>query len=361
MDGGWNMAKVGRNDPCPCGSGKKYKHCCLRLERDVRATTLRLEQAQVALYNRVWTFSLDLQNTGDFSSAFELYWDGRYSVDEPEALARVQIFRFIDWYLFDYQTSQDKKRVIELFAEVQGKRLPPLEQELLAQWQDGTRFGAYQVVSLNETAHLQDLFREEDVEVGQALGLPLEEGDLLLTRLLPLGSEHRFSHIGLIIPLEFQADLQAYAQERFQAYQDRHQGATWADFLRDVGYLLNHFVLDKIEPPRVIVPREAPAEMTAHDIVRQMQSQVIAGTLEQHYERWLDTPIRAWGNRTPRQLARTPEGERRVAELLDELEAVEGTKRRLGQPYYDVDQLRAQLGLITIQGTGGRELILRPA
>jgi hypothetical protein len=25
--------KVGRNDPCPCGSGKKYKKCCLQLER----------------------------------------------------------------------------------------------------------------------------------------------------------------------------------------------------------------------------------------------------------------------------------------------------------------------------------------
>lgn len=24
-----NQPKVGRNDPCPCGSGKKYKHCCL--------------------------------------------------------------------------------------------------------------------------------------------------------------------------------------------------------------------------------------------------------------------------------------------------------------------------------------------
>jgi hypothetical protein len=22
------MAKIGRNDPCPCGSGKKYKRCC---------------------------------------------------------------------------------------------------------------------------------------------------------------------------------------------------------------------------------------------------------------------------------------------------------------------------------------------
>lgn len=21
--------KIGRNDPCPCGSGKKYKQCCL--------------------------------------------------------------------------------------------------------------------------------------------------------------------------------------------------------------------------------------------------------------------------------------------------------------------------------------------
>ncbi|MDR2793256.1 MAG: YchJ family protein [Treponema sp.] len=25
-----SMPKVGRNDPCPCGSGKKYKQCCGR-------------------------------------------------------------------------------------------------------------------------------------------------------------------------------------------------------------------------------------------------------------------------------------------------------------------------------------------
>ena len=23
-----NDHKIGRNDPCPCGSGKKYKKCC---------------------------------------------------------------------------------------------------------------------------------------------------------------------------------------------------------------------------------------------------------------------------------------------------------------------------------------------
>ena len=29
------MSKVGRNAPCPCGSGRKYKQCCLKqLELD---------------------------------------------------------------------------------------------------------------------------------------------------------------------------------------------------------------------------------------------------------------------------------------------------------------------------------------
>lgn len=26
------FAKVGRNDPCPCGSGKKFKKCCLNVD-----------------------------------------------------------------------------------------------------------------------------------------------------------------------------------------------------------------------------------------------------------------------------------------------------------------------------------------
>jgi preprotein translocase subunit SecA len=26
--------KVGRNEPCPCGSGKKYKHCHGQLARE---------------------------------------------------------------------------------------------------------------------------------------------------------------------------------------------------------------------------------------------------------------------------------------------------------------------------------------
>ena len=34
------MAKIGRNTPCPCGSGKKYKRCCQQKEADMRQREL---------------------------------------------------------------------------------------------------------------------------------------------------------------------------------------------------------------------------------------------------------------------------------------------------------------------------------
>ena len=35
------MAKIGRNQPCPCGSGKKYKHCCLSKDQASRSAPAR--------------------------------------------------------------------------------------------------------------------------------------------------------------------------------------------------------------------------------------------------------------------------------------------------------------------------------
>jgi hypothetical protein len=39
------MAKTGRNDPCPCGSGHKYKRCCLPRD-DAAAATQAAELAR---------------------------------------------------------------------------------------------------------------------------------------------------------------------------------------------------------------------------------------------------------------------------------------------------------------------------
>ena len=34
------MPKIGRNSPCPCGSGKKYKRCCETKEAQMRMASL---------------------------------------------------------------------------------------------------------------------------------------------------------------------------------------------------------------------------------------------------------------------------------------------------------------------------------
>jgi hypothetical protein len=39
------MAKIGRNEPCPCGSGKKYKQCCLAKDEAARSAPSVAAQA----------------------------------------------------------------------------------------------------------------------------------------------------------------------------------------------------------------------------------------------------------------------------------------------------------------------------
>jgi tetratricopeptide (TPR) repeat protein len=42
------MPTTGRNDPCPCASGKKYKHCCLEREAAAMHAALVAKPAAVA-------------------------------------------------------------------------------------------------------------------------------------------------------------------------------------------------------------------------------------------------------------------------------------------------------------------------
>jgi tetratricopeptide (TPR) repeat protein len=45
MKGSTPMARPGRNDRCPCGSGKKYKACCLTRDEAAERERLAAEQA----------------------------------------------------------------------------------------------------------------------------------------------------------------------------------------------------------------------------------------------------------------------------------------------------------------------------
>lgn len=46
------VARPGRNEPCRCGSGRKYKHCCLAKDEEkaaaARAKAAKVEEAPAA-------------------------------------------------------------------------------------------------------------------------------------------------------------------------------------------------------------------------------------------------------------------------------------------------------------------------
>ena len=94
------MAKTGRNDPCPCGSGKKYKQCCLARD-EAAATATRAAQAAAVPARRAESLrSLqiidhDIDELTEASNAVvDLVHAGK--LDEAEKAAHDLLARFPD-------------------------------------------------------------------------------------------------------------------------------------------------------------------------------------------------------------------------------------------------------------------------
>lgn len=45
--------KTGRNDPCPCGSGRKYKHCHARAAKRAPADDLERVKGLMRSYDQI--------------------------------------------------------------------------------------------------------------------------------------------------------------------------------------------------------------------------------------------------------------------------------------------------------------------
>ena len=94
------MAKPGRNDPCPCGSGKKYKKCCLpkdEAEKDVElaaARCLDVHDPKEAVANRLVWHDEDDEIADASHAVVELVQVGK--LDEAEAATRDLLMRYPD-------------------------------------------------------------------------------------------------------------------------------------------------------------------------------------------------------------------------------------------------------------------------
>ena len=65
------VAKVRRNDPCPCGSGLKYKQCCERKQEQMSRVSLFAIVAVVVAMAAVLVYSF----TAERASGSRQVWD----------------------------------------------------------------------------------------------------------------------------------------------------------------------------------------------------------------------------------------------------------------------------------------------
>jgi len=69
--------KVGRNDPCPCGSGKKYKKCCMPKDEEQRSETQSDESEDTtATSDDQKTYSDEIEN--NLHRAYNLMEKGQF-------------------------------------------------------------------------------------------------------------------------------------------------------------------------------------------------------------------------------------------------------------------------------------------
>ncbi len=95
------MAKPGRNDPCPCGSGQKYKRCCLPKDQAAESAALKAaaeaRAAQPARHEHGpgcghFIDAEDDQLTRDSNAAVDLVHEGK--LEEAERAARELLVRY---------------------------------------------------------------------------------------------------------------------------------------------------------------------------------------------------------------------------------------------------------------------------
>jgi hypothetical protein len=96
----------GRNDPCPCGSGRKYKHCCIAHVEREDADRRRLRDAEAHVVEAVFEFALGAWGEALLHHAWEDFWnyDGA-----PEDIAGTAEFEttFTAWFVFEFVPDAD--------------------------------------------------------------------------------------------------------------------------------------------------------------------------------------------------------------------------------------------------------------
>ena len=175
-----NRQPVSRNDPCPCGSGRKFKKCCYHSDR----TITQLDRVMAIEVLEQYVESCD--ERGEARNVFY----GDLDLDVP---AMTEHFRetsdsaFLFWFAFDYQLD-DGSYVVDRVLKA-NPVLSTGERRYLEQMRT-TAMMPYEVIAVRPgvSVVLRRLGAQEEIEVREkTASKTLKRWDMLVARLNPVG------------------------------------------------------------------------------------------------------------------------------------------------------------------------------
>ena len=255
------MPKIGRNDPCPCGSRKKYKQCHLLIEEAAAAEQLRLRRSVDTLMPKV-ILAAQAQ-VGAIPAAFDRFWDGKYTPEQLEDLDDLEGRggeRFLTWFAFDYPLEDGRTLVEQLAAgaadssdtaeqqDDQPGNAPDwtdAEAQLLRDW-GNVRLRPYLAQSIRKGQGMQvsDLLDERSYAIDdQAASRRVEAGEVLVAHLVPAGTRHYVAGAAAHLTEDTREKLREFAELHLEALRREQPDAGWDDLIRARSETLNHFVM----------------------------------------------------------------------------------------------------------------------
>lgn len=179
---------IGRNEPCPCGSGKKYKKCCGA--KEAVSITHVIESEIDDLQKKLLHFALD-HFEDDVYKAFDEY--ERYFSIEDEEERQFYEFVYSIWFSL-FCILDDGETILEKFisSEVGKIKRPKLKQILLS-WTDA-RTIAGEITNIdNNLLTVVDGFSSEQFEaIVTNTQRSFEKGSFFIGFLLPFSEKHVF-------------------------------------------------------------------------------------------------------------------------------------------------------------------------
>lgn len=201
-----SMAKIGRNDPCPCGSGKKYKRCCLAEQAAAFNQWSKDREASDQLTRDMMSFAARY-----FGKDLETVWQDFEMSDYPEPLEEHEDERqiFMPYFLFQWDPEKPRRGksdsgnaglVTRLYVQEKGGQLTEMERLFLEQAATQP-LSFYEVVwsKPGERIEIRDVLIGGETEVVERKSSrTVREGDILYAQVWNLTG---YSILGCTAPL----------------------------------------------------------------------------------------------------------------------------------------------------------------